>query len=435
MTVQQKEIKWTVQQIKNESKKLHFDLAIQRNKVWKSEQKSLLIHSLLENYPIPPAYCLDRGDDELWFLDGKQRLTSVIDFLDDRLKLSANTPDATVMIDGEEKTYQIAGKLYWELPEELRNVLDNATLTFVQMSNVSDVKRDSVFHRLNNGTGLKPIELTRVLVGSNVMEVVHKISSKSFFQNSLNLTKSNRERFTDEEIIMQIWSLVETNQSVSVDNDKERFTNLQGVELGSVAVRKFTSSKKKEGISDDVVSILDTVSDYLVEAFPVEEDFLKKINIPMLFMVAWKYALPNEISPSKFGGWAQEFFAKQTKESRYRNAAANGSAKKENVKQRLDAITSDYKRHIKDAPEYSIPTPKVVGTRGRKKGSSKKTTQKAVAEAEKASQEIAASQTEEIKTLQENPMWSDETNDNQKQEEVNGQGELSLTDEKVDVTR
>ena len=66
------EEKQTIKQIYKNKEKLRFDLIIQRNNVWKPEQKSLFIHSILYGFPFTNAYAQDTNDGNWWLLDGKQ---------------------------------------------------------------------------------------------------------------------------------------------------------------------------------------------------------------------------------------------------------------------------------------------------------------------------------------------------------------------------
>ena len=64
-----------------------FDAAIQRNLVWDDERKSLLIHSMLSGYPIPPMYAT-KDDRSYSMLDGKQRSNAIADYLSGKFTLT-----------------------------------------------------------------------------------------------------------------------------------------------------------------------------------------------------------------------------------------------------------------------------------------------------------------------------------------------------------
>lgn len=101
---------WTVANIKKmyeDKKVLSFDHPIQRkSEMWTQEQRSLLIHSILASFPIPNIYVLREDSEQVdekgkaiynfSVLDGKQRLTNVIAYLNGEYPLTDNIPDVTI---------------------------------------------------------------------------------------------------------------------------------------------------------------------------------------------------------------------------------------------------------------------------------------------------------------------------------------------------
>ena len=74
---------------------LSFDNAVQRSFVWKNTSKdnrmSMLIDSMMRGLPVPPMYCNCIFEDvksKIYdFLDGKQRVTTIVKFLKDEFPL------------------------------------------------------------------------------------------------------------------------------------------------------------------------------------------------------------------------------------------------------------------------------------------------------------------------------------------------------------
>jgi hypothetical protein len=330
------------------SGKLNTRLSIQRSTVWDEERSSLLIHSVLTGYPVPPIYVQIRPDDPnktTWVLDGKQRITTFAKYLNDEFALDESTPD----VNGVE----IAGKKFTELSEDLQDELKSENLVVYRFDDLQEEERDEMFRRLNNGMALTKMELTRVIASGNVMDFVQELTSKQFFAVSAAITDSARNRMVDEELVLQIIYLIHSNNPVG----------LSGKDL-----REFAEQMKAEGgIPEHQKAMMRKVTDYLSEVFPVREKFLKKIHVPMLFLTAIK-AVERNIPAVKFGGWAQDFFKRfdMTKHNPYSSAARSGSAKKENVTKRIEIMTDDFDGHIDTAPDYIAPVDKSFG-RGRKK--------------------------------------------------------------------
>jgi hypothetical protein len=339
-------IKKLVEGLKDGS--IRTDLNVQRNLVWDEERQSLLIHSVLFGYPVPPIYGrLIKSDENntLWLLDGKQRITTFAKFMDDQLILTDDTPD----VDGIE----IKGLRYSQLPENMKDDFRSENLSVYRFENMTDPQQDEAFFRLNNGKPLNMIELTRAQASGQVMGFVKEIAHSPFFASSITINDTQKNRMVDEELVLQIVYLLYSEGQVG---------------LSGKEVQRFAKQMKRNGgVPDHQQAMMRKTTVYLGEAFPVREKFLKKVNIPMLFLTAIK-AQERNISPVKFGGWAQAFFKRysSTQHNEYSSATGAGSAKKENVVRRIRIMTDDFDGHIDTAPDYVVPEAKTFG-RGRKK--------------------------------------------------------------------
>jgi hypothetical protein len=325
-----KTIKWIV---KN-ANKLRFDLAIQRNTVWKEEQKGLFIHSLLYGFPFPPAYAQESNDGQFWLLDGKQRLTTVISFANDEFKLHKNTPEVF--------GFKVAGNKFSELPEQFQDEILDTQFTIWQMKNMTDEERDEMFYRLNNGAALSKLEVTRSMYSEFFGEVA-QLSDLPFFADIISLTNSARNRFVDQELVVQIAMLL--------DDDYK----LKG--FGGTHIRDYVLNLKETNahFPEEMVDLFSTMSTYLEEAFDqyTKKDTskaLKKINVPMVFMQAIK-AKDAGMQPLQYGEFVKWFLVDiYNIESAYGVSCQAGSAKKENVLVRLKEMDKAFSKFIKKNP-------------------------------------------------------------------------------------
>jgi hypothetical protein len=331
--------------LRNESL-LNFSLNIQRNLVWDLDKQSLFIHSLIVGYPVPPYFTQDNGDDILWVLDGKQRITTINSYMKDEFALGKKTPIAYGI--------NIVGLKFSELPQEFQEEIRDYSFSVIRFKNITSEQRDEIFLRLNNGMALTKMELTRVMASSNVMEFINEISKYEFFQNIIAISDSQRNRFTDQEIILQILSVL-------INGYTKGFSSKE--------LQEFALKLKEDGIQDNIKEVMKNTTDYIYQAIPVKEKFMKKVNIPIIFNIAVK-AQNNEITPEKFGGFLQDFFSNTPDEYDY--ATDSGSAKKENVKVRIDELNKYFDNNINSAPNYQKPKEKVKGQVGRPLGSGKK---------------------------------------------------------------
>lgn len=76
----------------NQKGNLDMSPSYQRNAVWTTRQKSYLVDSILNGYPIPEIYIQEEVDDEghskFIIVDGQQRLRAVLEFLDNKFSLN-----------------------------------------------------------------------------------------------------------------------------------------------------------------------------------------------------------------------------------------------------------------------------------------------------------------------------------------------------------
>jgi len=305
------------------AKTLNFDLVIQRKEdIWDVYRKSMLIHSILTGFPIPPLYATKEG--RIYnIIDGKQRLTSVISFIKDEFALDKNIPD----VDGE----KIAEKTFSQLPEEFQKKILNYEFELHKLEEVTTTELEQLFFRLNNGMPLRPIETTRAILGSRVLRFIEDIAETPFFAEKINLSKKARQRFVDQELILQILLLIHHRNSG----------------FSSKEIREFVKELRQKELRDELKSKIQNVCYYLNEAFPTKQKFLRKLHIPMIFIIA----LENQekarlISPKEFGKWCQHFFEHIPEE--YVQATQSGSAKKENVQKRIAVMKEHHDRYFQD---------------------------------------------------------------------------------------
>lgn len=88
---------------------------------WKNYEQSLLIDSMLRNYPVDPIRSEEKEDKIRYVFDGVQRSTTIRDFLADGFKL--NQKLKPVAIEGT--VYNIAGKKFSQLDEVVQDKIND----------------------------------------------------------------------------------------------------------------------------------------------------------------------------------------------------------------------------------------------------------------------------------------------------------------------
>ncbi|SCB75196.1 Protein of unknown function DUF262 [Rhodococcus qingshengii] len=123
------------------------DPEYQRRHRWDDGRKSRLIESFLMNVPVPPVFLYENELARYEVMDGRQRLTALMDFYEDNLILT----DLQYWKDLEGRTYS-------KLPSSIKNGIDRRYLSSIILLNETGasegqaaVLKKLVFERLNSG--------------------------------------------------------------------------------------------------------------------------------------------------------------------------------------------------------------------------------------------------------------------------------------------
>lgn len=319
---------------------LTFDNPIQRSgSQWSLLQKSLLIHSIIMGYPIPPCYFLKSknsdGDTIYDCLDAKQRLTSIFDFVDGEYELHAATPPCVV--DGFE--FDLANLSFEELADDLKDEILGCRLSIFCLEECTDEEVEEIFARLNNSTPLSPIQKCRSIMSTELARWTKEICGMDFFQHSIGLTVSQLRREADLEVLLQSMLLL--------DSRHEGYDAWKGISTAEVT--KYCNHIRGKYSDDKKLSIMEII-EYLGNAFKEQHKFLKKSNIPMV-MVLSKLAIENNIAPEDFKVFIDSFSNSVCVD--YDANIGSGNVKRVKTEGRLKAIANAFAGYF-DLEEVNI---------------------------------------------------------------------------------
>jgi hypothetical protein len=123
------------------------DPEYQRRHRWDDGRKSRLIESFLMNVPVPPVFLYEYDLARFEVMDGRQRLTALMDFYKDSLVLT-----------GLQHWPELNGRRYSTLPSSIRDGVDRRYLSSIILLNETAATEERaaflkklVFERLNSG--------------------------------------------------------------------------------------------------------------------------------------------------------------------------------------------------------------------------------------------------------------------------------------------
>ena len=331
----------------DEKKVLSFDHPIQRkSEQWSDTQKSLLIHSMLANYPVPNIYVLREDSQELdeknkpvfnyFVMDGKQRLTSVLSYIWGEFPLDENIPAIII----EDVEYQIAGKYFCDLEEPVQYEIKRYKFDIIAFEECSNREIEEIFFRLNNSTPLTKSQVAKAKVGVEIAELINELLTSKFFTVSCNFSKAQLKASDDQKVLIQSMMLLDTNN----------VPDFELIDFSENSILEYSESIRGT-YTDKQSNILKSAIQYLTDAFPEKNKQLRKISIPTLVYMA-DIAEDKEIKPMYFRQWFEFFTEEDELMEDYKTFCSTGSTKLEKVQGRLAVMTKSFcKYHEIEIPE------------------------------------------------------------------------------------
>ena len=329
--------------VKNE--KINFEHISQRSFCWERARKSNLIESMILSYPIPQVFAKrlvgeenKKGNSIYFVLDGKQRLSTVKEFLNDEFALTKLQP-ITYFDDelNKEVTLDISNKKFSELPDGLKDLLNTVTFSIVYFDNLTKEEEKIMFRKLNNGKALST--KSRTLASAKDIETLLDIGSHELFQKML----SDKARANKNQAVIVAKTLTMLNKQV---------------EDISFASKDFNPEIESMEISDGEKLKLSSVFDYIVNVHDElkdnhEKDVAKKVytETHMISLIPFiNTALENNITESMFSEWLISFFKTENDSETYAayiEACNGGVARNASVIARHEALRKSYNEFFK----------------------------------------------------------------------------------------
>ena len=313
----------TLQWICNQRKKgnISFSHKLQRPiGQWNPRMKSLLIHSLLSGFPVNPIYIVEENGI-LYTLDGSQRTSTCIAYINNEFSLSKDTPNVTLQVteNGEPvyKEYEIAGKKFKKQDEEIQSTLLACSLDFCSLSDYTDNDVKEMFRRQNAGKPLNGKLLRVVHESDEFSDAVYSLANHPFMEKLV--TSTQRRNGTDRDLIIQTLMLICTDK----END---FTSFRNKDIDSFVVN----------FGDNSLEKVDTLSEAM-DSFDTSFETIKipVTSVPMILFSGYRIKKDKK-SFSKFVELVNEFLNGYDSNEEYKQYVQSGTSSSENVRGRFD---------------------------------------------------------------------------------------------------
>ena len=322
-------ISWNINQIVKgmANGTIRFDNAIQRGYVWDNKRASLLIDSVLREYPVPPIFTI-KTDEKIKVkskevsvydcIDGKQRSTAFKLFMENEFALTGLEP--IIQSDGSE--IDINGKTFEELDEEMQDAIKSYTLTVYYFSDITDEEVAEMMSRLNNGKVLTGTENARIK--AKQLDTIKELASHNLLTNYL--TEKAIKGYANEDIIIKFALLLSDQTELSNKNVREAYETYN---FGESICRSIT---------DTMDFVLEAIEDSTDDKKLIKR-MTSKANLITILYVAHEYLVNGNSDVSEFADRLAEFFngtEGATISDDYNSACTNGTMRSANVLTRND---------------------------------------------------------------------------------------------------
>lgn len=176
---------------------------------WTTEQRSRLIESIILGLPIPPIFLVEDSHGILELIDGLQRTSSVLQFLDHS---AINEPE--LVLAGCDILPELNGLRFQDIPLAVRLKVKRSPIraTIINKTGDAFVKYE-MFKRLNTGGALLSAQEIRncssrmVNGGDKLYDAIQEMAKHRTFAKAISrLPASFKERRGDEELVLRFFA-------------------------------------------------------------------------------------------------------------------------------------------------------------------------------------------------------------------------------------
>jgi len=187
----------------------------QRRSVWSLREKQRFVDTIMRNYPSPAIFLHVTYDDDgnvmHHVVDGKQRLSAILDFVDSKIKIAKDFGDK-----------RLDGKSWKQLEEypRMRKAFWTYQLTVEQIDDVNEPLVREVFERLNrNSRKLEPQEMRHARYDGWLISYLETHAGSQVWKDLKVSTRARTKRMTDVQMLSEFVQVLVEDGPVGFDQE------------------------------------------------------------------------------------------------------------------------------------------------------------------------------------------------------------------------
>ena len=265
---------------------LRFDHPLQRESdQWTSAMKGNLVSDILQGnrfHPLIFAEQIINGVPIIWDLDGKQRCTNAYSYANNGYKVSKkirrwNIKYQTVKKDengndildeggfpiAENAEFDIRGKRFSDLPEELQDRFMDYTFNYDQYLNCSEEDIGYHIERYNDGKSMSKAQKGITKIGTEFAEMIKSIANMEFFKSAGGYKVSSFKNGAIDRVVAE--SIMATNY---FDNWRKEPEDICKYLKDNASIEEFENfedmvERLEKVVTDDVANMFDEKDTFL----------------------------------------------------------------------------------------------------------------------------------------------------------------------------
>ena len=245
---------------------------MQREFVWDSLKCSRLIESILLGLPIPPLFLLEVGNSQYELVDGYQRLTTLVNFVNGYPWSGKKIGKKVIPSKLSKKvSKEIAGKSFAQLSIEHQRIIRRSTIPLIEFKQLNPDNYNSkylIFERINTGSEkLNSMQIRKSLAHGKFMDDLYKYANKS--QKFLKLfSMKSITKDVHVEAFLRIYAMYKIYNNSFEIKDFGIFNILN----------QFCEENRDENISQEYFDKFELAINVLFELFPNEKSICRRVE-------------------------------------------------------------------------------------------------------------------------------------------------------------
>ena len=252
---------------------LNLDPPYQRRSVWSPRDKRFFIDTILNNYPAPPIFLhktIDKhGHSTYHVVDGKQRLQTIIEFTENRVRIPDDFSDVNLQ-----------SKRWSDLETISKERLWNYVLVVEMLHDVNDAPIRNIFDRINrNSRKLTPQEMRHAKYDGWFINFAEAEAEKIEWKNFGVVTAARIKRMADVQFMSELLAIILKREMQGFDQNAldALFAACEDIDDNPML------------IEDDFANEVETAKGKISEILKLEPKLIDYLKVQSHFYTLWAY--------------------------------------------------------------------------------------------------------------------------------------------------